>query len=80
MLSDCGAGELLRVPQTAGRSKQSILKEINPEYSLERLRLKLKFQYFGHSMQKANSLGKKKRKEPRFWERLKAKGERNSRG
>ena len=61
MLSDCGAGELLRVPQTAGRSKQSILKEINPEYSLERLRLKLKFQYFGHSMQKANSLGKKKK-------------------
>jgi len=79
MLSDCGAGDLLRVPRTAGRSKQSILKEINPEYSLEGLRLKLKFQYFGHSMQKANSLGKK-RKEPRFWERLKAKGERNSRG
>ena len=64
MLSDCGAGELLRVPRTAGRSKQPILKEINPEYSLEGLRLKLKFQYFGHSMQKANSLGKKKEKNP----------------
>ena len=39
---------LLRVPWTARRSKQSILKEINPEYSLERLMLKLKLQYFGH--------------------------------
>ena len=39
---------LLRVPWTASRSNQSILKEINPEYSLEGLRLKLKFQYFGH--------------------------------
>ena len=41
---------LLRVPQTAGRSNQSILKEISPEYSLEGLMLKLKFQYFGHLM------------------------------
>ena len=41
---------LLRVPWTAGRSKQSILKEISPEYSLERLMLKLKLQYFGHLM------------------------------
>ena len=41
---------LLRVPWTAGRSSQSILKEISPEYSLERLRLKLKLQYFGHLM------------------------------
>ena len=41
---------LLRVPWTAGRSNQSILKEINPEYSLERLMLKLKLQYFGHLM------------------------------
>ena len=41
---------LLRVPWTARRSNQSILKEINPEYSLEGLRLKLKLQYFGHLM------------------------------
>ena len=49
---------LLRVPWTASRSNQSILKEINPEYSLEGLMLKLKFQYFGHLMQKADSLEK----------------------
>ena len=42
--------KLLRVPWTARRSKQSILKEISPEYSLERLMLKLKLQYFGHLM------------------------------
>ena len=48
----------MRVPWTARRSNQSILKEINPEYSLEGLRLKLKLQYFGHVMQRANSLGK----------------------
>ena len=47
---------LLRVPWTARRSNQSILKEINPEYSLGRLMLKLKPQYFGHLMQRANSL------------------------
>ena len=47
---------LLRVPWTARRSNQSILKEINPEYSLEGLMLKLKFQYFDHLMQRANSL------------------------
>ena len=47
---------LLRVPWTARRSNQSILKEINPEYSLEGLMLKLKLQYFGHLMQRANSL------------------------
>ena len=41
---------LLRVPWTARRSNQSVLKEINPEYSLEGLMLKLKFQYFGHLM------------------------------
>ena len=46
---------LLRVPWTARRSNQSILKEINPEYSLEGLMLKLKQQYFGHLMQKADS-------------------------
>ena len=43
---------------TARRSKQSILREINPEYSLEGLMLKLKFQYFGHLMQRAESLEK----------------------
>ena len=46
---------LLRVPWTARRSNQSILKEVNPEYSLEGLMLKLKLQYFGHLMQRANS-------------------------
>ena len=45
---------LLRVPWTARRSNQSILKAINPEYSLEGLMLKLKLQYFGHLMQRAN--------------------------
>ena len=49
---------LLRIPWTARRSNQSILKEINPEYSLERLILKLKLQYFGHLMRKADSLEK----------------------
>ena len=49
---------LLRVAWTARRSTHSILKEINPEYSLEGLMLKLKFQYFGHLMQRANSLEK----------------------
>ena len=45
----------MRVPWTARRSHQSILKETNPEYSLEGLMLKLKLHYFGHLMQKANS-------------------------
>ena len=49
---------LLRVPWTARRSNQTILKEINPEYSLEGLMLKLKLQYFGHLMRRANSLEK----------------------
>ena len=48
----------LRIPQTARRSNQSILKEINPEYSLEELMLKLKFQYFGHLMPRTDSLEK----------------------
>ena len=48
----------MRVSWAARRSKQSILKEINPEYSLEGLMLKLKLQYFGHVMQKADSLEK----------------------
>ena len=49
---------LLRVPWPARRSNQSILKEINPEYSLEGLMLKLKLQYFGHLMWRTDSLGK----------------------
>ena len=49
---------LLRVPWTARRSNQSILKEISPEYSLEGLMLKLKLQYFGHLMRRADSLEK----------------------
>ena len=49
---------LLRVPWTARRSNKSILKEINPEYSLEGLMLKLKFQYFGHLMGRTDSLEK----------------------
>ena len=48
----------MRVPWTARRSNQSVLKEINPEYSLEGLLLKLKLQYFGHLMQRVNSLEK----------------------
>ena len=48
----------MRVPQTAKRSNQSVLKEITPEYSLEGLMLKLKLQYFGHLMQRTNSLEK----------------------
>ena len=49
---------LLKVPWTARRSNQSILKEISPEYSLERLKLKLKLQSFGHLMQRTDSLEK----------------------
>ena len=49
---------LLRVPWTARRSNQSVLREINPEYSLEGLMLKLKLQYFGHLMQRADSMEK----------------------
>ena len=48
----------MRVPWTARRSNQSILKENSPEYSLEGLMLKLKLQYFGHLMQRADSLEK----------------------
>ena len=48
----------MRVPLTARRSNQSILKEINPEYSLEELMLKLKLKYFGHLMQRTDSLEK----------------------
>ena len=51
-------GRLLRVPSTARRSNQPILKEISPEYSLEGLMLKLKLQYFGHFMRRVDSLEK----------------------
>ena len=56
MLLNCGVGGLLRVPWTVRRSNQSVLKEISPKYSLEGLLLKLKFQSFGHLMQRADSL------------------------
>ena len=58
MLSNCGAEGLLRVPWTARRPNQSILKEISPGCSLEGLMLKLKHQYFGHLMQRADLLDK----------------------
>ena len=58
MLLNCGDGEDLRVPWSARRSKQSILKEISPECSLEGLMLKLKLQYFSHLMQRTGSLEK----------------------
>ena len=69
-----GVGELLRVPWSARRSNQSILKEISPEYSLEGLILKLKLQYFGHLMQRANSFEK-----TLMLGELKAKGEKGGR-
>ena len=58
MLLNRGVGEDLRVPWTARKSKQSILKEISPEYSLKGLMLRLKLQYFGHLMQRADPLEK----------------------
>ena len=59
MLLDCGVGEdKMRVPWTARRSNQSVLKEIGPEYSLQGLMLKLKLQYFGHLMRRPDSLEK----------------------
>ena len=67
---------LLRVPWTARRSNQSILKEISPEYSLKGLMLKLKLQYFGHLMQRADSferslrLGKIEGRRRRWWQRM----------
>ena len=67
---------LLRVPWTARRSNQSILKEISPEYSLERLVLKLKLQYFGHLLQRTDSLertlmlGKIEGRRRRGWQRM----------
>ena len=66
---------LLRVPWTARRSNQPILKEISPEYSLEGLMLKLKLQYFGHLMQRTDSLktlmlGKIEGRRRRGWQRM----------
>ena len=61
MLLNCGVGEdspTERVPWTARKSNQSILKEISPEYSLAVLMLKLKLQYFGHQMRRTDSLEK----------------------
>ena len=58
MLLNCGVGEDLRVPWTARRPNQSILKEISPGCSLEALMLKLKLQYFGHLMRRVDSLEK----------------------
>ena len=58
MLLNCDAGEDSRVPWIPRRSNQSILKEISPEYSLEGLMLKLKLQYLGHLMRRADSFEK----------------------
>ena len=69
-------GRVLRVPWTARRSNQSILKEISPEYSLEGLMLKLKLQYFGHLMRRTDSfektlmLGKIEGRRRRGWQRM----------
>ena len=67
---------LLRVPWTARRPNQSIIKETSPEYSLERLMLKLKLQYFGHLMQRTNSLektlmlGRTESRRRRVWQKM----------
>ena len=67
---------ILKVPWTARRSNQSLLKEINPEYSLEGLMMKLKLQYFGHPMRRADPLektlmlGKIEGKRRREWQRM----------
>ena len=68
---------LLRVPWSARRPNQSILKEISPGCPLEGLMLKLKLQYFGHLMQRGDSFQIKR---PRCWERLRAGGEGEDRG
>ena len=76
MLLNCGVRKrLLRIPWTARRSNQSILKEISPEYSLEGLMLKVKLQYFGHLIQRVDSL-----ENPWCWEGLGAGGEGDDRG
>ena len=77
MLLNCGVGEDFRVPWTARRSNQSILKEISPGISLEGMMLKLKLQYFGHLMQRFDSLektlmlggiGGRRRRDDRGWD------------
>ena len=76
MLLNCGVGEESWVHWTARRSNQSILEKISPEYSLEGLMLKLKLQYFGHLMQRTNSLektlmlGKIEGRRRRGWQRM----------
>ena len=76
MLLNCGVGGDSWVPWTTWRSNQSILKEISPEYSLKGLMLKLKLQYFGHLMQRADSLektlmlGKIEGRRRRGWQRM----------
>ena len=66
----------MRVPWTPRRSNQSVLKEINPEYSLEGLMLKLKLQNFGHLMRRTNSL----EKDPDAGQKLRSGGEGDNRG
>ena len=79
MLLNCGVGEdswsSWRVPWTARRSNQSILKETSPDYSLEGLMLKLKLQYFGHLMGRTDSLEK-----TLMLGKIEGKGEEGSRG
>ena len=76
MLLNCGVGGLLRVPGTARRSNQSILREISPEYSLEGLMLKLKLQHFSHLMRRTDllektlMLGKIESRRRRGWQRM----------
>ena len=76
MLLNCGVGGDSRVPWTAKRSNQSILKEISPGWSLEGLMLKLKLQYFGHLMRRVDSLektlmlGKIEGRRRRGWQRM----------
>ena len=76
MLLNYGVGENLSVPWSARRFSRSILKEINPEYSLEGLMLKLKLQYFGHlirrtdSLEKTLVLGKIEGRRKRGWQRM----------
>ena len=75
-LFNCGVGEDFRVPWTAGRSNQSILKEISSDYSLEGLMLKVKLQYFGHlmwrtdSLEKTLMLGKIEGRRRKGWQRM----------
>ena len=74
MLLNYGVGKDSRVPWTSRRSNQSILKEIRPEYSLKGLMLKLKLQYFGHLMRRADSF------QTLMLGKLKAEGEGDNRG